>query len=273
MVLYKYKGKGRARRAGRRVRRPRRSYARKTTIKKMIKSEISRNLENKTYQFLGNPGVDLVPASSPGFDSSIIPVAPHAAYLAINQGSGQGGRVGNKIKITKLKLGGVLIPLGYNASTNTQPVPLNVKLWLFYDKEDTQSIPSVAASNDFFQFGSTTIGFSDRLFDHSMPVNKDRYRVLATRTYKIGYASYTGTGSVPTQGNFANNDFKLNQNINIDLTKLVPKNYIFRDNNSTPTTRGLYMMWQPVYANGNAMASTQVVARFSYMLTVEYEDA
>lgn len=244
-----------------------------SSVKSIVRRELSRNIENKTFQFLGNPGVDLVPASSPGFDSSIIPVAPYASYLQINQGSTQGGRIANKIKIKKLKLGGVLIPLGYNGTTNLQPVPLNVKMWLFYDKEDTQNIPTVAANGDFFQFGSTTLGFQDKLFDHAMPVNKDRYRVLATRNFKIGYASYTGTGSVPTQGNFANNDFKLNVNINMDITKYVPKTYTFRDNNSIPTTRGLYMMFQPVYANGNAMASTQIPARFSYMLSVDYEDA
>jgi len=254
----------------------RRSYARKgrslASIKKVVKRMLNKNIETKSFQFLGT-GHDILPSSSPGFDSQIIPVAPAAGYLAINQSLGQGGRIGNKLTVKKLTMDGVLFPLGYNAVSNLTPAPLQVKLWIFYDKEEPNTVPSPQASADILQFGSTSIPFQNELFDHTMPINLDRYRVLTTRTYKLGYSSYLGTGAQPQQGNFANNDFKLNCRVKLNLTKYAIKRCVYRDNTSTPTTRGLYAMFQPVYANGNPIGSTQIPARFEYMLNVEYQDA
>jgi len=273
MAPYKRRNRN-ARKSGKRV--ARKSYARKgrsvASVKSIVAKMLSKNIEKKCFQFLGT-GHDILPSSSPGFDSQIIPVSPAASYLAINQGLGQGGRIGNKITIKKLTMDGVLFPLGYNAVSNLTPAPLQVKLWVFYDKEEPNAVPSPMLAADILQFGSSSIAFQNELFDHTMPINLDRYRVLTTRTYKLGYASYGGTGAQPQQGNFANNDFKLNCRVKLDLTKYAIKRCVYRDNSSTPTTRGLYAMFQPVYANGNPILATQIPARFEYMLNVEYQDA
>lgn len=251
---------------------------RKTTMKvkqirKICEGVVAKNIENKSFQYLGTT-LDLYPASNGiALDNSIIPCTPFAGYLAITQGTTQGSRLGNRILIKKLQVGGVIYPLPYNAVSNVTPCPCQIKVWFFYDKEETQAIPQPQAFGDFLQFGSSSLSLQNRLLDHYMPVNKDRYVVLTTRTYKLGYASYGGTGSQPQQGNFSNNDFKLNIPFNIDLTKHCVKNVIYRDTSSTPSTRGIFMMFQPVYANGNQMASTQIPAQVSYMLNVEYEDA
>lgn len=256
--------------------RARKSYATRkkslTGLKKLVRREISRNIENKTFQYLGT-GLDILPSNSPGFDANIIPCYPAAGYLAITQGLGQGQRIGNKIKIKKLKIDGVIFPQPYNAVSNLTPCPTQIKVWFFYDKEEVNAVPAPATAADFFQFGSTAIGFQNEFFDHTMPVNTDRYRVLTSRIFKVGYASYSGTGTQPQQGNFASNDFKLNARLRVDLTKYVVKHCTYRDNNSTPTTRGLYMMLQPVYANGNPITAATIPAKMEYMMTVDYEDA
>lgn len=254
--------------------RRRKTYKRKTTgIKKMVRREIARNTENKTFQYLGT-GLDLLPSTSVSFDSNIIPVTPYASYLAINQGTGQGQRIGNKIKIKKLKIDGIMFPLGYNAVSNLTPCPLQIKFWFFLDKEEPNAIPAPAVAADFFQFGSTSIGFQNELFDHTMPVNTNRYRVLTTRTFKVGYSGYTsGVGNQANQGYFSNNDFKMNARLRVDLTKYCVKNINFRDNNTTPTTRGIYMMAQCCYSNGNPITAGTIPAKLEYMLTVDYEDA
>lgn len=273
MAVYNNR-KRKYRKSGKRV--ARKSYARKgrsvASVKKIVKRMLSANIETKCFQFLGT-GHDILPSNSPGFDGQIIAVSPAATYLAINQGLGQGGRIGNKITIKKLTMDGVMFPLPYNATTNLTPAPIQVKMWIFYDKEEPNAVPAPQASADILQFGSTSLPFQNELFDHTMPINLDRYRVLTTRTYKLGYASYGGTGAQPQQGNFANNDFKLNCRVKVNLTKYAIKKVVYRDNTSNPTTRGLYAMFQPVYANGNPIGSTQIPARLEYMLNVEYEDA
>lgn len=254
----------------------RKSYAPKTRasvnlIKKVVSKMLSKQVEKKTYQYLGT-SYDILPSNSPGYDANIIPCSPAAGYLAIQQSNAQNGRSGNRIRIKSLRLSGVMFPTGYNAVTNLTPAPVQVKIWFFVDKEDPQGIPTPAASADFFQFGSSSLGFQNELFDHTMPINTDRYRVLTTRTYKLGYSSYVGTGAQPQQGNFANNDFKFNAKVNVNLTKYAIKNVVYRDNNANPTSRGIFMMAQPLYANGNPIGSTQIPAKMEFMLTVDYTD-
>lgn len=257
----------------------RKSYATKrkmTSVKKMVKREISRNIEDKKFQVF-NDAHDIVPSNSAGFDSQIIPVTPFSsAFLTITQGTGQGQRIGNRIKIKKLKFSAIVYPLAYNATTNPTPAPCQIKFWFFYDKEEPQTVPTPTASGDFLQYGNTSIGFGNRLFDHLAPVNEDRYRVLCTRTVKVGYAEYGGTGatgSLPTQGNLANNDFKLNAKVVVDLTPYCVKNVVFRDTSATPTTRGIFMMAEPVYANGAALAAAAIPCRMNWLQEVNYEDA
>jgi len=256
----------------------RKSYApKRTAVKKMIKREIARNIENKTFQVFDD-NFDIVPSSNAAaFDSQVIPVTPYnGAYLTIAQGLGQGQRIGNRIKVKKLTFDAIIYPKAYNASTNPTPAPCQIKFWFFYDKEEPQSIPTPQASGDFLQFGSTALPLGNRLFDHMAPVNTDRYRVLTTRTVKVGYAEYGGTGatgSLPTQGNLSNNDFKLNARIHVDLMPYIVKDVVFRDTATAPTTRGVYMMAQPVLANGAAMAATVIPAEMNFMQSITYEDA
>ena len=134
-------------------------------------------------------------------------------------------------------------------------------------------MPTPATSADFFQFGNTSIGFQNEFFDHKMPINTDRYRVLTTRTVKVGYSGYSGTGSQPQSGNFNNNDFRLNANLSVNLTKYCIKHCKFRDTSSLPTTRGIYMVAQPIYADGSAMSSATIPVRMEYMMSVVFEDA
>ena len=71
-------------------------------IKKMIRREISRNVEVKTAQSyvldrtlgaVGNP--DFITTSSPV--GNMIILGPDPGSMVINQGTGQGDRIGNKI--------------------------------------------------------------------------------------------------------------------------------------------------------------------------------
>lgn len=263
----------------------RRSYAKKRTykrrasvrrvpvaVKKFVSRALSKNTEDKSYQSY-NLQQDIYPSNSTQFDSVVTPLAPDAVGLTLSQGAGQGQRIGNRIKIKKLTIAGVMHPTPYNATTNPTPAPIQIKMWIFYDKENPTLTPTPRADGDFLQFGNGVSGFQNDLMDLYAPVNKDRYSILWTGITKLGYASYTGTGALPQSGNLSNNDFQLNSNFAIDLTKMVPKYYDFRDTATNPTTRGLYMMCQAVYANGAQMASATIPAQMSYVQNVVFEDA
>jgi len=258
------------------------SYKRKSTrkispMKRLIRKEISRSLENKCAQQYVYDRV-LSPSSSADFETqNILILGPDPGSFQIQQGVGQGERIGNTITTKKFVVRGTFVPLPFDTTVNPAPAPVQMKVWIFYDKEEPSSIPSPKGSSNFFQNGNTSKGFQNDLVDLWSPVNTDRYRVLTTKTFKLGFADYSGTGgTVPSSQNnqfYANNDFKFNCNFSFDLTKHYPKIVKFNDNSATPTSRGLFMLIQYVRADGGLINSSYRQVGMQYMQDYHYEDA
>lgn len=250
-----------------------RKGVKRPTIKKMIRREIARNVENKTIQSF-NYGKVLYSSANANFPDNVIELGP-GANMSISQGASQQARIGNRIKTKKLTFKGTLVPTQYNATTNANPRPAQVKMVIFYDRTDPTALPAV--STNFFQDGSTTKGFQNDLVDMFAPYNTDRYRILTTRSFKLGAALYEGTATSatlhPDNQYFANNDFKYNGNFNIDLTKYYPQIVKFDDNNTTPTTRGLFCLFYICYADGTTVNAAYEPVGVQYVQNYVYEDA
>lgn len=157
----------------------RKSYAKKaprTSIKKMVKMEIARSQETKSNQFwlLDRP---LYAVGNINFPDNVIPLGPNAVGPTITQGTGQGQRIGNVIKIKKAILKGVLNPTPQNATTNPTPKPTLVRMVLCYDREDPND--AFVPGNTMMQNGSSTNALLGLLSDMVRPYNTDRYRILA----------------------------------------------------------------------------------------------
>lgn len=252
----------------------RKSYAKKVSkpIKTAIRREIARNTENKKSQYYSNQRTLVTPIDSALFNTSnIIPLGPDPASVVISQGTGQGQRVGNEIKTKKLVFRGTLFPMPQDANFNSIPRPMMVKMWIFYDKTDPTAVPSPV--NNFFQNGNTQRSLQSNLTDMWAPVNTDRYRVLTTKMFKLGTASYDGSSLQPGQQFYANNDFKYNCTFSMDLTKHYIQRVKFNDASTVPTTRGLYCMFEYVSANGGVWPIGTTAAAVTYMQDYEYEDA
>nr|QGF19382.1 hypothetical protein [Antarctic circular DNA molecule] len=250
----------------------------RTPLRKLVRREIARNVENKSRQNY-NLARTLVATNNAQFDLSsgpignIVELGPDAFDMQISQGVGQGQRIGNKIKTKKLIFKGTVVPFGYDANFNPTPFPVQGKIIIFYDKQDPTAIPSVQANGNFFQDGSTSKGLSGDLVDMWSPYNTDRYRVVASKTYKLGYATNEGTGAQPGFQNGANNDFKLNYNFSFNLTKHYPQGVLYNDTSAAPTSRGLFAMFLFAPASGNIANAVTRFAGVQYMQDYVYEDA
>lgn len=242
-------------------------------LKKMVKMEIARQVENKSLQHYDyDQRLYTIGNASFGTDN-IISLGPDGVGLVMNQGTGAGQRLGNQVRTKKLSFKGSLVCLPYDATFNPQPQPLMVKLWIFYDKTDPTVQPAVASNNDFFQNGNSAKGFQGDLTDQWSPVNTDRYRVLTTRSFKLGFASAANLGQVTSYQSFANNDYKLNCNFSLDLTKYYPKIVKFNDGLTAPTSRGLWAMFTYAPANGGVLPGTLYCAGLQWMQNFVFEDA
>lgn len=242
------------------------------TVKKIVKSEISRDVEDKYRQVYDDSHL-LYPATHSSWLSSIFPVSPYPAYLQIDQGVGEAQRIGNVIKTKKLIFKGIIWNAAYNATSNNDPQPTLVNMWIISDREGPTSLPNSDITSQFVQLGNANQGLTDALVDTLVSINTDRYRVFVRKTFKLGYSAYTGTSADPDRQAYTNNDFKLSCKFKIDLTKHLPKKVKFNDNNSIPMTRGLFAVFQTLNANGTTIVNTQRVAGLAYTLDYHYEDA
>jgi len=253
----------------------RKSYSNKVAkpLKMAIRREIARNVENKQAQYYNYETRLYIPGNANFTNDNIFPVGVDPGSLVISQGTGQGQRIGNEIKTKRLMFKGTISPLPHNSTFNTNPQPCQLKMYIFYQKDIPTAVPNPIAGPGFFQNGSVAKGFQNDLVDMWSPVNTDVYRVLATKTFKIGFANNAGTGASQPFQEFANNDFKLNANFSFDLTKHYPQRVKFNDNTTVPTTRGLFCMVQYVAASGGNISNTQYMYKLQYMLDYQYEDA
>jgi len=247
----------------------RRTVARRPALRREIKSVISRMAENKTQQvYIQDQPIPS--SSSVVYLDQVKPVSPHASGIQIGQGTGAGNRIGNRIRTKKLVVKGTISALPYNSLSNPAPVPAQVKMFIFYDKRFPNAQPSPAP--DFFQLGNTYAPFQNDLTDMWAPINDDIYRVVATRTFKLGYSEVTGTGSTVGAQYFANNDFKFNANFSVDLTKVFSKLVTYDGVTATPTSKVLWMMFLPCAANGGTYSSLTIPCQVSYIVDYTFED-
>lgn len=251
---------------------PRTNYSNRKprlSIKKYVQREIARNVENKTANTVV---LDRPLYSTPSANyatGNTWQVSPNAVTMPISQGTGQGGRIGNVVKTKKLTFKGTLVAVG-TTGTNPNPRPVQVRLVILYEKENPNAVPNVSSS--LYQIGGTESGPRNDLVDMWAPINEDKYTVLTSKTFKIGFSQYDPAIS-PANGFWGNNDFKLNQNFSFDLTKHYLKMVKYNDNNSNPTTRGLFCTAVLAWADGSAIPANTIPVGMQYVLDYTYEDA
>lgn len=250
-----------------------RMSARKASVRRTVKQVLSRVSETKTAQRF-NYGLNLAPSNAATFTAKILELGP-GATMPIAQGTGQGGRIGNKITVVSHRFKGYLTCAPQDPTLWPNPRPIHVKMWIFYDKTDPTAAPN-PITYPFFQDGNTAAGFQNDLVDHWRPINTDRYRVLATRTFKLGMSQYAGAAATVANQSawqaYSNNDYKLTCGFNVDLGKLGARVVRFNDTNNEPTSRRLFCMFQPVEATGGILNATWEPCAVQFMEDFRYKD-
>lgn len=245
-------------------------------VKTYVKAEISKNIENKRNQLYRNT-YSVNASIGSQFSVASIPVSPYSAYVQIDQGVGQGQRIGNRIKLKRLNFSGTLKPNPYDSATNPQPRPCYVILWFYSYKPNPSA--DISPNSTFLQLGGNSQLLTNSTMDLMAPVNKDNWMLFGRKIFKVGYSYMAepvpgaNTGQLAAWGNTANNDFNLNCMFNIDCTKWAVKNVIYNDNLSQPASRLLLCIPQAISALAGAYTSTDRPVDMQFVIDCEYEDA
>lgn len=250
-----FKTKSRARRTAypKRKRVARRSTARrgKLSFAKKVMKVVTRVAEHKKkeytagFQTAGTAGACLQ-----------LDVSLTNGFLAISQGTGQGDRIGNKIRVVKATLSYVLYPYPYHITLNPAPTPQDIRMVLARNNTDVQSTPPIGT---FFQNGDTTATCSGGLTDMCKTVNRDGVSVFKDWRHKVApsvFATLSGGAASSFYG--ANNDYKLNVLKKVDITKYVPKVIDYLDTAGT-TSKSLFWNVFCADADGTIGGSTYTI--------------
>lgn len=254
----------------------------KKFVAKIAKQVMSRMSENKQVVKAFNINPQILQASSVTTVNNIFSITPCSQTTAapnIAPGVSSGERVGNKVRTKSVKLNITIFPNQYNATTNTGPCPMYIRMYLVKKRLNPNTMPTVTqlcdtTFGDFFRYGDLTTGFTGSLVDMNMYVNEEKYIYLKHFDFKLGYSSNNGTGAgtQPTYQYFNNNDFKLSFVKSINVTKYCPKQILWDNDLQETTTAPVWVIMQGVAANGGILPLSQLPWYINTFTTFEYED-
>lgn len=250
---------------------PTRRYKPKTNIEALVKRQVGR-LEEKKESNQYSLSTPLPNSANAGWTASSIPICPFTTGFIIPQGTGQGNRIGNRIRTKKAWVKGIIHPNEYNASTNAEPQPYQIRMLIFKDKFNPTGQPA-APSLDLFQSGSTSIGPQNDLVDMILDPNRDRYQIYHDEIMKCGPAANQGSGTSVTFQQFMNNDFSYNCQFSVDVTKFLPTVVTYNDAGTAPMSDSLWMIFLPVLARGSIVPASVAALTMSWTAVYEYTDA
>lgn len=249
---------------------------RRSMVKKAIRSANTKVFNKKVYKALSRVAETkrasyninnfaLTSVNSSSLDQVIKYLNPSSATGAlynISQGTGQGARIGNRINTKKCILSGVIHINTEYSSQNYNMCPLYVGMYIFKLKKGKEDVAPVeyVVQNQFFQFGSSSTGFSGSLRDLTMEPNSEVVTLLKKRVFKVGTsvvrsATASGTANVLNQ-DYADGTVGIAKMFKIDVTKCLSSTYMYNDTDNTPTNSNTYVMWIPFRVDGGLILTS-----------------
>lgn len=230
-------------------------------LRKAIKRICKGDAETKSYiNYNSNIAINTASTSIPPVALNLIP--------PVQQGVGKSQRVGNQISVKSALVKGRINLLPYNATTNTGPVPMLVKAMIVSNIQSNNITPgSVSTWTNFFEVNNGSATFQSTPIDLNLPINKEAWRLHATKTFKIGASSISSTGPVGSTGYYDNSPmsvpFSFSYGKHIRRLK-------FDDTTGAPTNHNLYLIFQAVNADGSV--STLTGCEHHTVYRVDYTD-
>lgn len=196
-------------------------------------------------------------------------------FSNVNQGTGDGQRIGDKIKVNKLTFKGFI---NWDSSKldiiGWRHLPLYVKMFVFRRQDSlenpaTVTTPSLGES-DILMNGAVAGAPNNLLSDMGRLFNKDVYRIFKTKTFKLGPAA---VGDTPTTSGQWNNDFKFSQRFNINLSKHIDV-VKYKEGSLFQQNCAFYVGFLIAFGNNSTITATQQPpVEIHYDVNMSYEDA
>lgn len=233
-----------------------------STFAKKVRQIISRSAEKKqidttiTHTTFGSN------ATASG--ALVIPLLPNAATMTLAQGTAVNQRLGNRIRVKKVTFRGCIVPAPYSASFNAAPEPQHVKFY-FMSYKDTPNIPLNQNATPFYRSSATTSAMGGTGADPYLQIDHESITVYHEAVFTVGFSSYSDAGGIVNMQYYKSNDVPVKQEFSFDVTKWCPKEVVWDDAATTPTSRQLSCVMEATNAiSGNVQGATSSLTSAIY---------
>lgn len=247
-----------------------RTYGKKisNSLTRQVKNIVHRMTENKTWTQSGLNQVISGPITG---STSLTSVNPWSLQLLpqLFQGTGNSGRIGNRVRLVKNNIRGFINLKPYVAVTAPYTAPCMVKMFVFSPKSFSNFTGDMGYTNwqQFFRINNADTGFSGTLLDLAYHVNTELYTLHTTRTFQL---NNNGTGS----GVYQSPSGQFTKAFNINLIKYA-KDLKYDDNTSQRVTNKSLIL-VPICCLGDGSTNSYVTpldtCEIQYIHECEYED-
>jgi hypothetical protein len=232
-------------------------------IKSLVRSAILSQTEVKQWSLYGaNQGMQTGSSGA---------IYPFQLYIdpQLTQGLGDGQRVGDEVNIRSGKAVMFINLLPYNATTNPNPCPFWVRVWLVsYKKQNTNSIASTDILTSFFRVPSTSLSFQANMLDMALEVNTESWTVHSDKLVRVGSTAPSSTGPVSSGSYFDTSASSVQLEFSLPLKGPLK----FNDSATTASNKNLWILAQTVPMNG-VNNSPYFSAECHYNISFDYTDA
>lgn len=244
-------------------------------IKRYVKYIIGKNTETKEATPVYANDVDILPYGQ-ATTHSFTTLNLNQIFQGITQGTMNGQRIGDELKVKKLTFKGFI---NWDSSklqnTSYSHLPLYVKMFVFKRKDNNDNPATYngvmgIGENSILMNGPTATAPTNDLSDFNKPFNTDTYKIFKTKTFKLGPAA---VGDTPNTSGQWNNDFKFSQRWSIDLSKHV--NIVkYSEGQAFQTNCAFYVGFLIAFANNSGINATHLPpVEAHYVVNMTYEDA
>lgn len=231
-----------------------RSYKRTSKVSKKVRryvrKEISRQVENKRSAFSATG----VPIYTYITDAQVVTLLPF-----VSQGTGQGDRTGNSIKIKRASL---RLHVYCRSDQPSSSVPKFVDIYIFKYRR-TNNAPDAAAMARFLQLGNSATNYDGEPLDGLRPINDDLFKRCYHKRIKMvnsnDLTNQPGYGGINAYSTV------------ISCTKWIKKIQKFDDNNAAPTNDNLFLAIGGIFTDLSNTVGT--VGEYAFDYDYVYEDA
>jgi len=188
----------------------------------------------------------------------------------LSQGTGEGGRIGNRIDVKKLHIQLSFMYQPYNATTNALLIPVVCKAWL------VELIPNAAQFTaaqltatgylaSFFQLGNASASFQGNMVDMHWDVNTDLWKVHDVKTVTIGQTAHAGTLAGSQVGNYP-----CSRKVTLKAKKL--GTFMYEHSGVFPTNRNLYVLTTYAHTDGSTTLATANPVDYTFTSGMSFTD-